>query len=99
MDKSGSVYLLLLILVRTVTGQAPGDEDTLCTELLPSLNPPQNVFMDPSNVVPLMDSSHYMRLLPPNPNPVWQRVDLDDNNPSGQGTTVSVLVTAQHGGQ
>ena len=98
MDKSCSVCLLLL-LVQTVTGQAPGDEDELCTVTLPSLNPPQNVFIDPPNVVPLMDSSHYLRLLPPNPNPVWQRVDLDDNNPSGQQTNVSVLVIVQHDGQ
>ena len=89
---SKSAYLLLL-LMRTVIGQAPRDENPLCTEVLPSLDPPQNVFMDPPNVVPLMDSSHYVRLLPPNPNPVWQRVDLDDNNPPGQQTTVSVPVS------
>ena len=86
-----SVYLLLL-LVQAVTGQAPGDENTHCTEFLPSLNPPQNVFDDPPNVVPLMDSSHYISLLPPNPNPVWQSIDLDDNNPAGHSTTVSALV-------
>ena len=84
---STSTYLLLL-LVQTVTGQAPGDENTHCTEFLPSLNPPQNVFVDPPNVVPLMDSSHYFRLLPPAPDPVWQRIDLDNNNPTGQQTTV-----------
>ena len=82
--------ILLASILALVAGQAPGDEDELCTVTLPSLIPPQNVFMDPPNVVPLMDSSHYMRLLPPNPNPVWQRIDLDDNNPTGQGTTVSI---------
>ena len=87
-----SVYLLLLLVQTVVTGQAPGDEDTHCTEFLPSLNPPRNVFVDPPNVVPLMDSSHYFRLLPPNYNPVWQSIDLDNNNPAGWATTVSVLV-------
>ena len=81
--------ILLASILALVAGQAPGDEDTHCTEFLPSLNPPQNVFDDPPNVVPLMDSSHYLRLLPPNTDPVWQGVDMDDSNPIGGATTVS----------
>ena len=37
-----------------------------------------SMFDDPPNVVPLMDSSHYFRLLPPNTDPaVWQSIDLN----------------------
>ena len=84
--------LLFLVLSQTVSvpRQAPGDENEHCTVVLPSLDPPQNVFVDPPNVVPLMDSSHYSHLLPPNNNPVWQSIDLDNNNPTGQGTTAHV---------
>ena len=70
-----------------VAGQAPGDEQELCTVSLPALG--QNIVEDPPNGRILMDSSHYSRLLPPNPNPVWQEVDLDDNNPTGIHSSVS----------
>ena len=70
-----------------VAGQAPGDEEELCTVSLPNLG--QNVVEDPPNGRILMDSSHYIRLLPPNSDPVWQEVDLDDNNPTGILASVS----------
>ncbi len=72
-----------------VAGQAPGDEHELCTVSLPALG--HNVVEDPPNGRILMDSSHYVRLLPPNSNPVWQEVDLDDNNPTGILSSVSSL--------
>lgn len=81
-------YLLLSTVLTVACAQAPGDEDKLCTNILPSLG--QNMFAGPPNVVPLMDSSHYVFLLPPNLNPVWQSLDLDDNNPRGQETSVRV---------
>ncbi len=71
-----------------VAGQAPGDEQELCTVSLPALG--VNVVEDPpNNGRILMDSSHYQPLLPPNSNPVWQAVDLDGNNPSGTQSSVS----------
>ena len=76
--------------VVVVTAQAPGDENELCTVILPSIG--VNVIVYPPNVKPLMDSSHYEDLLPPAANfdpPVWQQVDNDNNNPSGLATSVS----------
>ena len=80
---------LLLSLVLVVTGQAPGDVSELCTVTLPDNG--LNVFEDPPKEVPLMDTTHYEDFLPPDTDAVWQRVDLDDNNPPGQQTTVSVM--------
>ena len=82
--------LLLLATVVMVTTQAPGDEDELCTVILPSLG--INVIVYPPNVKPLMDSSHYDDLLPPahaSTTPVWQEVDNDNNNPVDLSTNVS----------
>ncbi len=77
-----SLCCLLLVSVLTlVAGQAPGDEQELCTVSLPNLG--QNIVEDPPNGRILMDSSHYRRFLAPNSDPVWQEVDLDDNNPTG----------------
>ncbi len=77
-----SLWCLLLASVLTsVAGQAPGDEQELCTVSLPALG--QNVVEDPPNGKILMDSSHYERLLAPNSDPAWLEVDLDDNNPTG----------------
>ena len=85
-----SAWILWAIVVVMVTAQAPGDEDTICTELLPSIG--QNVIVYPPNVKPLMDSSHYEDMLPPaatSDPPVWQRVDNDNNNDPGIPTNVS----------
>ncbi len=68
-------------------GQAPGDEQELCTVSLPGAG--QNVVEDPTNGRILMDSSHYERLLPENTGAVWQRLDLDSNNPGGIISSVS----------
>ncbi len=79
--------LLVGAVLTMVAGQAPGDEQELCTVSLPALG--QNVVEDPPNGRILMDSSHYIRLLPPLSDPVWQEVDLDDNNPTGILSSVS----------
>ena len=87
-----STWILWAIVVVVVTAQAPGDEDVLCTETLPSIG--QNVIVDPPNVKPLMDSSHYEDLLPPaatSDPPVWQEVDNDNNNPTGLVSSVSYV--------
>ncbi len=83
----GLCCLLLVSALTLVTGQAPGDEQELCTVSFPASN--RNIVEDPPNGKILMDSSHYNRLLPPNSNPVWQAVDLDDNNPDGLQSSVS----------
>ncbi len=72
--------LMVCAVLAIVAGQAPGDEQELCIVSLPALG--ENVVEDPPNGRILMDSSHYIRLLPPNSDPVWQEVDLDDNNPT-----------------
>ncbi len=81
--------LLLLGVLTMVAGQAPGDEQEFCTVSVPAFG--QNIVEDPPNGRILMDSSHYNRLLLdlPNSNPVWQAVDLDDNNPVGLQSSVS----------
>ncbi len=79
--------LLLLGVLTMVTGQAPGDEQEVCTVSALALG--RNIVEDPPNGRILMDSSHYNQLLPPNSNPVWQAVDLDDNNPGGLQSSVS----------
>ncbi len=80
--------LLLVVVLTMVAGQAPGDEQELCTVTLPALG--ENLVEDPPNGRILMDSSHYSRLLPPNTRPVWQAVDLDDNNIPGIQSFVSI---------
>ncbi len=79
--------LLLASILTVVTGQAPGDEQELCTVSLPGAG--QNIVVDPTNGKILMDSSHYARLLPLNSGAVWQRMDLDTNNPEGLLSSVS----------
>ncbi len=83
---------LLLGVLTMVAGQAPGDEQELCTVTLPALN--RNIVEDPPNGRILMDSSQYSRLLSPNSNPVWQAVDLDDNNPVGLQSSVSIKLVS-----
>ena len=68
--------------------QAPGDADPFCTVTLPGVG--FNILDYAPEVKPLMDSRHYQNLLPPHPNPVWQRVDNDDNNPPSVATEVSL---------
>ncbi len=88
MSKMMIANLLMVGAVLTmVAGQAPGDEQELCTVSLPNLG--QNIVEDPPNGRILMDSSHYRRFLVPNSDPVWQEVDLDDNNPTGVLSSVS----------
>ncbi len=88
MSKMIAIANLLLVGVLTmVAGQAPGDEQEFCTVSLPALG--RNIVEDPPNGRILMDSSHYNRLLLPYSNPVWQAVDLDDNNPVGLRSSVS----------
>ncbi len=79
--------LMMMGMLTMVAGQAPGDEQELCTVFLPDLG--ENIVEDPPNGRILMDSTHYNRLLAPNSNPVWQAVDLDANNPIGLRSSVS----------
>ncbi len=85
-----NLLLVVGVLTTMVAGQAPGDEQELCIVSLPALD--QNIVEDPPNGRILMDSSHYGRLLPPNSNPVWQAVDLDNNNPTGLQSSVSIEI-------
>ncbi len=80
-----SCFMLMAVVM--TAGQAPGDEQELCTVSLPGEN--QNIVVDPTNGRILMDSSHYERLLPENTGAVWQRIDLDSNNPEGLLSSVS----------
>ena len=77
--------LVTLVIVLSVFdrsfAQAPDDADPFCTETLPGNG--INILDYAPEVRPLMDSRHYQNLLPPHMNPVWQRVDNDNNNPSG----------------
>ena len=83
--------LLAVTIVLSLSGwscaQAPGDEDSHCTETLPSLG--VNILDYPPEVKPLMDSRNYQQLLPSNIGAVWQEVDNDSNNLSGTTTSVS----------
>ena len=82
-----AVTTVLSLLSGWSCGQAPGDEDSYCTETLPGVG--VNILDYPPEVKPLMDSRHYQQLLPPNTSAVWQEVDNDNNNPSGTITSVS----------
>ncbi len=79
------------VLLSVVLAQAPGDGDSFCTSTLPTSAgiplPPT-----PPNTKILMDSYRYRNLLPPHDSPVWQQVDLDNNNAAGSGTSVSYLI-------
>ena len=81
------VAIILSLLSGWSWAQAPGDEQSHCTETLPSFG--INILNYASEVKPLMDSRHYQVLLPPNTGAVWQTVDNDNNNPSGTTTGVS----------
>ena len=86
------IWLLVAVVIvftrfeRSVA-QAPGDADPVCTETLPSFG--VNILDYAPEVKPLMDSRHYQNLLPPHEGAVWQKVDNDNNNPSGTSTDVS----------
>ena len=81
------VVIVLSSLSGWSCAQAPGDEDTFCTETLPSIG--VNILDYPPEVKPLMDSHHYQQLLLPSMGAVWQEVDNDSNNLSGTTTNVS----------
>ena len=85
-----AVTVVLSLLSGWCCAQAPGDEDSHCTEDLPSFG--VNILDYPPEVKPLMDSRHYQQLLPPYTGAVWQTVDNDDNNPSGTTTNVSCYI-------
>ena len=95
----GTVVVFVTGLLCLVAGGAPGDEDPICLgEELNGILPP----VYPPNSRVLLDSYHYFNLLPPQDGPVWQEVDLDDNNPDGTRTSVSqclflqILYSKQH---
>jgi len=82
--------LLLLVTdmsILRVSSQAPGDGDSFCTQLSEAVTPPAY----PPNVVPLMDSYHYLNLLSPVPSypSTWQQVD-EDNIPDSYGGATEV---------
>ena len=83
------LYLILTwqIMLSQVMSQAPGDGDSFCTTLSISVDPPSY----PPNLMILMDSYHYINLIPvldPNGG-VWQQVDIDGRL-GGTGGTTSV---------
>ena len=85
-----AVAIMLSLLSGWSCAQAPGDEQSFCTETLPSVG--LNILNYPPEVKPLMDSRHYQQLLPPNTGAVWQTVDNDNNNPSNIRSSVSCYV-------
>ena len=85
-----AVALVLSVLSRWSCAQAPGDEDPICTEILPRFG--VNILNYPPEVKPLMDSRHYQHLLPQNTHAVWQTVDNDNNNTGSIITSVSTVV-------
>ena len=74
-----SFLLLLLVAVRAITGQAPGDEDGVCL---------QDVF----NEEDLMSSLNYRDLVPSRGGP-WAVVNNDDNNDGF--TSISVTAVSE----
>ena len=75
-----SFLLLLLVAVRAIPGQAPGDEDDVCVE-------------DVLNEEDLMSSLNYRNLVPSRGGP-WAVVNNDANNDdltSTSATTVSEI--------
>ena len=60
MSKMIAIANLLVTVLTMVAGQAPGDEQELCT--IPALG--VNVVEDPPNGRILMDSSHYKQVAP-----------------------------------
>ena len=83
------LVLTTLRVAAAIDGVAPEDEDQLCTETLPAAGVFSRPYY-PTNIKVLMDSYNYETLLPPQQNPVWQQVDLDTNNPTGETTNVSL---------
>ena len=82
------IFLLLAVAsYQLASAQAPGDTSQVCLDLRAA-----GIFIVgyPPNVKPLMDSRNYDNLLPNHQSPVWQRVDRDNNNPTGVVTTVSL---------
>ena len=76
---------LMLTLSDSIEGQAPGDDDPLCTEEL--IDGVPNSFFNNHPVYsarerPLMDSRDYIRLLQESDTAYipWQTVDRDNNN-------------------
>ena len=78
-----------LALLSASNAQAPGDTSQVCLDLRAA---GIDIVGYPPNVKPLMDSRNYDNLLPNHQSPVWQRVDRDNNNPTGVVTTVSLIL-------
>ena len=89
-------FLVLLVLVRLIVAQAPGDGDELClSELFEGqLNPFFNNPNYAANARPLMDSKDYIGLLQGQAleNLPWLSVDIDNNNDDELITAVSQSV-------
>ena len=73
----------LLCLASLAGSQAPGDGDQACIDL--SSHP-----MYDNYTHPLMDSKDYRVLLSDFNSGVWQKLNLDENNPSGTQTEVYI---------
>ena len=80
-----SIYILWSVLVFLATASAPQDVDPFCN----SENFSSPLFSPNTRV--LMDSFHYVNLLPPQDGAVWQQVDDDDNNRASSRTEVSQI--------
>ena len=84
-DCETTVTVFVTALLCLVTGRAPEDADPFCLGELSGISPP----VYPPNSHVLLDSFNYFNLLPPQDGPVWQEVDLDENNVVGSRTSVS----------
>ena len=90
-SESGVVNVFCVaVLVSVVSAGAPGDEDSFCTNELPSSGTIPPIYPPNSNI--LLDSYNYVNLLPPQDGAVWQAVDNDLNNEAGRGTEVKGLL-------
>ena len=79
--------ILAVASYQLASAQAPGDTSQVCLDLRAA---GIEILGYPPNVKPLMDSRDYENLVPDHQSPVWQRVDRDNNNPTGVATTVSL---------
>ena len=80
------LMLVSLAVVTTSAGVAPRDEEPFCSNLRAIGAAPIPAYS--ANMKVLMDSRNYQNLLPPRTGAVWDQVDNDENNPSGETTRV-----------
>jgi hypothetical protein len=77
-------------MVAISAGVAPGDEESICSNLRSRGSAPIPAYS--ANMRVLIDSWNYQDLLPPRTAAVWDQVDNDVNNSPAETTNVSFIV-------